>query len=294
MVDTLKILSLFFKNGWYRFLLKPIFIALPSSLLVASRQANLKENFPNFYEIATEHGLKIVVLSVLVPILITYIEELVNNKLNQFEELNDHLVLLKSLNLPVEKKSKRFIEELEKIKNNPTIKSDEVFLQITKPDEQIAEIVRSLHLFFVGLGKSDKNFSTALFRMKNGVAIGSWCYFPEDAAPDSKLLNDSDSLASHTVKKKKMLIVENIEKEKKLDSSVVSKNCVLNDGSAICYPIKFAEDYPLVIRITEESNFFRKDYQKLYKKVFENFQKRIQIEYALSEIKCHVEQQAIK
>jgi hypothetical protein len=294
LADKLKVLSLCFKNGWYRFLLKPILIASPSSLLVASRIENLKENFPTVYEITKEYGLTIVFLSVLTPVVITYIEELVNKKLNQFEELNDHFVLLKSLNLPVEKKSKRFIEELEKIKKNSTIKSDEIFLQITKPDEQIAEIVRSLHLFFVGLGKSDKNFSTALFRMKNGVAIESWCYFPQDAAPDSKLLNDSDSLASHTVKRKKMLIVENIEKEKKLDGSVVSKNCVLNDGSAICYPIKFAEEYPLVIRITEEGNFFKKDYQKLYKKVFENFQKRIQIEYALSEIKCHVEQQAIK
>lgn len=167
-----------------------------------------------------------------------------------------------------------------------------IFLAITSPDRQLAEITRAIHVFFTGLAsleqEKDIEFTTAIFKMIDGIPAESWCYFPESEKPEQNLLNDPMSLAANTAKNGgKMIVIEDIEKEKRKRKSQISKHCQTEKGSVICYPIRngHTKSLPLVLRITANKAFFSSDKEILYEPILRRFKTRILIEYALSELK---------
>jgi len=139
--------------------------------------------------------------------------------------------------------------------------------------------------------KKDEKLKTMLFSIENNTVKECWCSFPDSFAPSQKAYADKKSLIAKTTKSKKMLIIENIKKEKEKGSKLrISSHCETEDGSVVTFPIRtnlLAKDVLLVIQVIFEDSFFKINHAKIYKQIFEEFEKRILIEYALKEIKSH-------
>lgn len=288
----IKILFSIIENNWYRFAIKPFALAMPSATLACYKLESLKKIVPETaLSWIDEHAGLVVLGYFLVPV-VAGIEELVRKKAPTYADTlpsEGFGLLLKAIDYPVDKKMNRFLTELGTIGSAFT--SGQVFQKITDPDRQLAEIVRAIHIFFDSLSKAsglgDIEFTTALFKMVNGVPVESWCFFPEASMPGQNLLKDSRSLASCAAKSGKMVIIQDIEYEKKRKDPRISKHCQSDKGSAISIPITSPQikGVPLVLRITADKAFFSEDKRVMYKKTLELFKKRILIEYALSELK---------
>jgi len=295
----IKILYSIVENNWYRFLIKPFALAMPSATLACYK-------FEPLRKIVGEDALSwvdkyagfIVLGYFLVPV-VAGVEELIRKKAPTYADTlptEGFGLLLRAIDYPVDKKMNRFLTVLGAI--GSTLTPGQVFQRITDPDRQLAEIVRATHIFFDSLskasGQKDIEFTTALFKMTKGVPVESWCFFPEASMPGQNLLRDSRSLASIAAKTGKMVVIQDIEAERKRKEPRISQYCQSEKGSAISIPITSAQikGVPLVLRITADKAFFSEDKRVMYKKVLELFKKRILIEYALSELKNYASEES--
>jgi len=288
-----RLLGSIIQSYWYKFFIKPPALALPSVTLACYKIESVNAVIPpEIIKFIDDKILFVVAGLFLVPV-IAGLEDIVKAKSSKYsDDLSTEglFLLLAALDSPVDKKMDRFLIALNSRKN----KKDpaDVFNTITEPKKQLAEITRAIHVFFVGWSKifyEEKiEFVTVVFRMKSNLAIGAWSYYPESEIPEQKLIEDTDSLAANAVEQRKIIIISDIEKERKRKNSLISKHCLTEEGSAICYPISTGHtkgSIPLVIRITTNKPFFKKENRLIYKQILEKFKKRILIEYALSELK---------
>lgn len=291
---VIKLLCSIVENNWYKFLFKPFSLALPSATLACYKIEALKNQIPvDVFSWIDKHVGLIVFGYFMVPV-VTGVEDFIKKKASEYStslSSEGASLLLKALDYAVDKKMNRFLSELSNTKESLT--PGQVFQKITDPDRQVAEIVRAIHLFcesLASLSDTDEvEFNTVLFRMNGEVLVESWCFFPESNMPDQALLNDTQSLASNVARSGKMIIIEDIGKERKNKKSRISVQCQMEAGSALCYPIKCAptKNIPLVLRITANKAFFSTEKRAMYEKIFERFKKRILIEYALSQFKSY-------
>lgn len=294
-----KLLNFIISSVVYKFIFRPLLLGLPSFVITAYKIEVLYKSISlssfNFFPFVEEHALVLGLSYLVLPVFVS-VEDLIRIKAkNHCDTLSAEGLsfLIKAIDKPVEKKLNRFISFLKQQKSDKITSPEDVFNTITQPDIQIAEIIRSIHILFEGIPSlleqknDDIEFYTTLFIMENNVPVKSWCFFPESDPPSDILYKSTDSLSTHACEQKNTIIVSDIAKEKKKKKSRISPNCITEKGSAICYPIlcKHTGDIPLAIRIVASSNFFNSDMKKLYQKIFEKFEKRILIEYALSEVK---------
>lgn len=280
---------------------KPLLVALPSALIGCYRIDSIRQRSPDFFAWIEMHLPGIALGYIAVPVLVG-LEEWVKKQSPKYGNnisSKGVALLLRALDSPVDTKMNRFLSMLALVGDNQISKTD-VFQTITDPDKQLAEIIRAIHLFFDGYSKladakAEIEFTTVLFKMSNSVPVKPWCYFPECNRPGEGLLNNRGSLAANAAKANngsgKTIIVENIEKEKRKTKSLISKNCASEHGSALCFPIKsnhVSAKVPLVLRITTNRPFFLEHKKVQYEEVLKRFEKRILIEYALSELKSYV------
>lgn len=288
-----KQLNRIIENNLYKLFIKPVALALPSVILACYKIESVKTTIsPVILEIIDDNMLYVVVGLIIVPV-ITGIEDIIRAKsLEYSDNLSTEclFLLLAALDSPVDKKMDRFLNTLNSrsSQKNP----GEIFSIITDPKKQLAEITRSIHVFFEGwskIGSEDKiDFVTVVFRVRNKVTIEAWSYYPESQIPEQKVIEDANSLAANSAKSRKMVIIPDIEKERKKKKPQISQHCLSEHGSAICYPINTGHtkgDIPLVLRITTNKPFFKHENREVYKQILEKFKKRILIEYALSELK---------
>jgi hypothetical protein len=277
----------------YRFIAKPFAIGLPSAVLACYKIDSLRQNIPNSVFLwIDDHVIPIVLCYFLVPFVVG-VEDWIKKQAPSYSDnlsSDAQSLLLKAINFPVEKKMNRFLSELNSKEQYTT--ASQIFQKITKPEQQLAEITRSIHIFFTAFSsfytKDEIDFTTVLFKMRDNLPIESWCCFPEGNEPIPELLKDPTTLAAYTANLKKMVIIEDIAKEKTLSKSKISKHCPTEEGSALCYPLRVGTTIPLVLRVTANKSFFKMENRVAYEKILEHFKKRILIEYALSELKNHV------
>lgn len=287
-------------SSFYLFAVKPLIMALPSATIALYKWPSAKGILsPAIFQWIDENIFIVVTGYFLIPLFVITEDFIKKKAPAYFVELSaeGQNLLLKSLNLPVDKKMNRFLLFL-KEHSNQKLTPGQIFKDITNPDVQLAEIIRAIHLFFEGYAKLHNrktiNFTTVLFKIKEGRPVESWCYFPEGNRPNDELLNDSTSLAAQTVKENRMIIVEDIQKEKEKiknnKKSKISANCQQEEGSELCFPIRLTakNTIPLVLGVTASECFFLVENSVLYENILETFRKRIIIEYTLSEMKSHV------
>lgn len=287
------VLGSIIEHGIYKFGVRPLVLGLPSATIAFYKIEALRGKVPPELLVwLDEKALWFVVCYIILPIFVS-LEDLVKQlakKINAVISQEVYALLLGVIDKPVEKKMNRFITFLAQNgdkKHSPA----HIFNKITQPEKQAAEIVRSIHTFFDGfskiLGENDIEFQTVLFKLENNIAKQSWCYFPESSPPEKALLGDNASLAVFSAKERKMIIIEDIASEQKKATPRISKNCTSDRGSAICYPVRYIQTntVPLVIRVVANKPFFEIKKRSYYNDVFKRFEKRILIEYSLSELK---------
>ncbi|MBF6650100.1 hypothetical protein [Methylobacter sp. BlB1] len=266
-------------------------VALPTATLACYKVNSFKELVSaDLFAWIDEHAAYLALGYFLVPLAVGF-EDLIRKKAPAYLDSltsEGQVLLLKAMDSAVEKKMKCFLSTLNLDYKNWT--GEEIFQNITNPDRQLAEIMRAIHVFFeslASLSNKEIDFTTVLFKMKNGIPEDSWCYFPESNMPEQNLLKDPSSLASYAARVGKLVIIPDIEKERISSESRISRFCRAEKGSVICFPIRSEQikDTPFVIRISADKAFFSEENKVTYEKILGRFRKRILIEYALSELK---------
>ena len=278
----------------YKRVIKPTLIAFPSAAILCYQIPLIKTHLPQFiWTWLEKHVILLAGIYLLLPIFVG-LEDFIREKARIYSDIlppDGQSLLLKALDYPVLKKMDRFLSALRPSKLNKFQSAGDIFREITQPDRQLAEIIRSIHNFFEALAAlqnmPDANFRTVLFKMARKIPVESWCCFPESELPVQGIIYDKTCLASHAVKRKKMIIIEDIKKEKKSMRSRVSRYCESEEGSALCYPIecRHINTIPLAIRIVSDKPFFKSSAKNLYEEILERFKYRILIEYGLSQLK---------
>lgn len=285
--------------GWlidcffYKLIVKPVVLGTPGGILACYKLPVLRSKIPPDAIQFVDKNIGLIVLGLFIVPAFAGLEDFVKSKSKEYsDDLSSELLflLLTALDAPVSQKMDRFFSELNSGANRKDPR--EVFARITSPEKQLAEITRSIHVFFEGWAKnfSEKkiDFTTTIFRMESGIGADVWSYFPQSQRPESDLIKDCESLAAYTANLKKMVIIPDIDKERKKRKKRISGYCVLESGSALSYPISTGHtkgEIPLVLRITANKPFFTDDHFDLYKEILEHFKKRLLIEYSLSELK---------
>ena len=306
MIKIIKNFHAFFKKPIYSIFLKPLLLLITPVIFSVY---NIYKHTESFSEIKNWIGNNFIIVFIIffITVCIVMFEDVIKYLVSKDIALsrNANFILLKALDYPVAKKENRFLNTLNDFRED-YIEKDKyptagtIFKNITQPEKQIVEIVRSIHMVFETLATemygSDSlnfNFRTNLFEIDNNIVTGNLCYFPESDKMREKIVRDTDSLVAQAISsnnKDNIIIIDNIKKEHEHENSRISKYCVSNEGSALAYLIRcnHTNNIPFVIRIVVEHNFFNSKQKSKYKDILKYFEKRILIEYALKEMKNNV------
>lgn len=235
-----------------------------------------------------------VVLVLCVTLLISYFVSNFESILNRLSDNGDKvnyeglLHLKEALEKIVQFKSDRFeLESKNLLLTQPS--SADIFKAITKPDQQIAHIAHALHGFLESITDNVKFKVRIIQADENGKPSDWYTYAPSNLKPSTSIaiLQHSDSSASTCLRMKKMLVIEDIQKaaNKSGGRQYVMAHSDPEDevGSLICYPIclKQLEYHPLVLAISTDKPYFKKNKKDLYRWILDQFVLRIQLEYSL-------------
>ena len=205
---------------------------------------------------------------------------------------NKPLILLRLLREIVSHKTERFERVRKNVKAGAIKSSQDAFLNLTKPDQQIAACAHSLYSYFSVSSGRKAEFRVAVAHVKNGELEKWYCCAPTDDPPATSIeqLRDNDSAISQALRSKSTVIVENTKKALKKNAAgfIRTRSGGINArGSLICTPIINSEgEVPFVICIScYEPRYFRASQRLLYDWVFRHFALRIQLESALQDVK---------
>ncbi|ERJ17732.1 hypothetical protein SSPSH_003500 [Salinisphaera shabanensis E1L3A] len=207
-------------------------------------------------------------------------------------EIKDLLRLFEVLETIVGSKSKRFGEYVSTSYKKPRseFSAEATFRNITQPDQQIALLNIGIQTFFDAIDRHDTNIATAIVSVSENGAPESWFHFHPDSKPPlatPEELAKPDSTVMHAIKRRRMVIIEDIAAEaKKPDRSRRYRKVENEDeeGSLICYPIidGSSNKVPYVVSIkADRKKYFRKHHSEFYSWVLETFEVRIRLEHSL-------------
>lgn len=283
----------FLERPWVQILL-PILFIFPSTLAVTYYSI---ENFRAAVDNFLPESAPVFLANNIIPItigalILSYFVSNIHLILSKF--VDNHapssevlIALNEGFNALVDAKTKRFDSEYKKYEAAGSISSEEIFAQITKPDQQIILLTELIHLFFVTTNPKIKFKVRVVDIEKNKVK--DWFYYaPKNCQPRTpiSILKKPDSSISACLKKKSMLIIEDIVKESSKPKGrryVMSHGDDEETGSLLCFPV-FHEPtrcYPYVITVSTNIAFFRNTRKDFYNWLFNQFARRIQLEHTL-------------
>lgn len=175
--------------------------------------------------------------------------------------------------------------------HNGTKYSNDVFHEITQPDQQIALLTEMVYHIFQS-NYSEIKFKVRLVDIDNKIPIGWAAYAPKERYPRTEILQlkNKNSAIKQCLKKQDLLIIEDIVKAAKESKYVMSHEDENEVGSLLCFPIKHAptNSHPYVITVSADKPFFIKDKSELYLWILNQFSARMQLEHTLKLLKKEV------
>ena len=278
-----------FYNFWEKYLLPLaktlITISLPTTISLIYTIPPFKEfvkkilDFLGLLNYCKQHQILLIILIVIIiPILITIRTINKDNKKDkQFKNLNDCLKLLNvCIDDVVKTKTKRFVDYA----NNETLQKEKIFLDITRPDIQMTQIISQLNIFF-RMKYQDETINVNLLKVQDRNRIEHFVSLSGQKTDDS-ILCKKESTAKACFNSKEICIIENTDKEH--SHFVQSDNKKIK--SIICYPIQIDSKVKYIISITSSrTKTFKKSQKELYEYVLEQFSNRIILENSLDTLK---------
>jgi len=297
---NLKILVNFIKRVWnhkhirelgplFLYSLGPLIGAIAFEWIPA--QEFIKNHFyKNFDKWVQQHtGFALFLIIFWVPLLYV-LGRIVGKFLDETVSIDWLIATLEALDLPVKSKKSRFGQFVVNFLNsNPNSRKD-IFREITKPKKQFERLMSGLYQLFKSICNNDVRIVIFLYKYQNKPSLSYFISWPEEnpLSNPEELLTDNSCVIS-SIKRKKLVIVEDIEKELKKPLSkrrFVLTSSGRNKGSILCFPINdsFLQQIKtiLVISIYCSSPFsFYNSKKDGYKEILRRFADRILIEYYL-------------
>ena len=208
---------------WVKTLLTPLFILMPPALITTVVTTdNLSKQFadflgPNLGSYITSSAIIIIVSAYLYVVLLKAVFAAIEHYSKPARQLSlqDVLAILRAVNLVVEDKYKRISNEAKKSLTLPNISPAAVFLEITRPDQQIALLVRGVKTVFEFLDDTNAHFRVGLLSIKDGKPF-EWVAFEPASNPPRTQAQDLGAPTStvlHAIKSKAIIIIDEIQEE---------------------------------------------------------------------------------
>ena len=208
------------------------------------------------------------------------------------------LMLLQTLDNIVGAKEQRFSDHLKSIRNtNNGISPGDVFSFITKPDQQLNELIRGIYstvdslLKMQGLSKYVLKVNLAAIQNKSVADI--YFHYPNNHPVRSNLtaLNNPKSTIMNAVRSHRIVVLESIAIESvkpkpKFFVSDVSREG--EDGALICYPVLYDPLGEVIFVVSihvDQPGTFQTKFVNSYIELLKPFALRIKLEYALLALK---------
>lgn len=205
-------------------------------------------------------------------------------------KIDDLVAILSAVQIAVDGKCVRFHETVKSHKDQDKTDPSNIFLTITKPDQQLALITKAIHTVFTEI-YSDVNFRVGLIRVINNQSIDWTCFAPTTSPPvtEARDLNAPTSTVAACIKEKGIVIVGDIQKELKKKTKNDRKFVKFNfkdgkNGSQLCcpvfHPVTREIEYVVTVQSDKEKTFTDR-HHALYQWILEHFTLRISLEHSL-------------
>jgi hypothetical protein len=217
--------------------------------------------------------------------------------LNESINIDWLIATLETLDLPVKSKKSRFGQFIVNfLNNNPNGSRKDIFREITKPKKQFERLISGLYQIFKSICNDDVRIVIFIYQNQDNPSLSYFISWPEEnPLSDPKELLTDNSCVISCIKRKELVIVEDIDKELKKPQNkrrFVITSSKRNKGSILCFPIddSFLRQINtiLVISIYCRRPFsFYNSKRDGYKEILRRFADRILIEYYLWLIRRH-------
>lgn len=227
-----------------------------------------------------------------------YIKRRANS--NRFHKHKIATELLVAIDRAVTSKRRRFAEAVKAFLRLKTSRytTNNVFKNITQPQEQIKTLIEALDTFF--RNSYDIQFKIGLMRIDKNEAIDDWeLYYPMYDQPKTSLddLKKSTSTISQSIQHKELKIVSDVKKEIQNQKKKKTNHVKLYEKGAtsesenwsqLCYPIRSISTRKVIYVITiaaKDKGFFKENERDDYKWILDHIGNRLAIEHSLKELK---------
>ena len=291
-----KLYALYESSPLFKYVAAPfLLVAVP--MLVTSFYANpnvgdfVKQNVPLLAGFMKDNaGLMVILVGVYSTIFLGLAKWVMHKANHNDIKFDDLLILMKGIDKVVGAKQLRFEKCSENWEDTDAAK---LFCVITQPSQQIQLLGVEICNLFNALDTKKVNIQVLVAeieanQVKNVVA------FPTDQAINCelKVLNNKNSSFMTALKKKDIIVVQDVAKESVKEKSrmfELNPDNADQKGSLICYPILFKNTVVYVVSIfADQSEYFRNSNQQIYDFMLEPFGLRIKMEHSLLLLKGKV------
>ncbi len=284
----------FLDRPWVIFL-GPMVIVVPYSFLLAyfqieQFQSGVQKHLPLIAGFVDGSPVMIIVLATIYFYSFPAFDRFVRayNRNNGIDA-GSALKLFKVLEEIVGAKDRRFGITTSKVVAGENISPDQAFDTITQPHQQIALLVQGVHTFFDAINSKNVKLRVSAVTIRDG-APDCWLYYwPTGDPPRTpiEILRSPDSSICTAVRKRKLVVIEDRQKETRNGGGHVWKDAGVDagvEGSLLCYPVwhHYTTTIPYVLTIVaDEKGYFRNAQVELYEWILRHFAVRIGLEHSL-------------
>lgn len=296
-----------FAESWLvKSILRPFFFIMPPSLLTfLATRSGMQEEVQQLFgtEIAAylnESAILILFFAFLYVTIVKAIYSgiLLYSKPEREIGRDDLHVILKTLNIVVGDKMKRFAKRVKLVVDQRNLNGGNIFQEITQPTQQIGLLVSALRGAFESIDQTNALFRVGLLTVKNGKPE-EWAHFdPAERPPRTtpEQLSCVGSTVMRCIKAKSSVLVEDIAKEITVKSKKNRRYLKCNtkdgeNGSQLCYPIIHPTTGKIVYVITIAGNkkcCLPEKHLPLFEWIIEHYALRINLEHSLFILKENI------
>lgn len=291
-------------NHWFaKNFLRPVFFVLPPTFVTsAATKNNLKQELevvlnPEISQYLSQSSLLVIAGAFIYVAILKSIYSAIEHYSKPEREINrdDILFLLNAIGIVVGDKMIRFSDQAKASISRTTINPQQIFFEITKPEQQINLLITALRTCFEHIDQTDSYFRVGLLLIKDDKPHDWACFAPAERPPRTTAteLSHPGSTVMRSIQAKTPILVEDIAKELKIKNKDNRRFLKCNtregeDGSQLCYPIihPATNKIEYVITIAGDKKLcLEEKHLPLYKWLIDHFAMRVSLEHSLLLIK---------
>jgi len=286
-----------FINAWYiKYLLGPIAFVIPFTFLgtVVQKKDLLSELPGGQFLIEYQIPLILIFIVAIVASKSVHAILLECSKPNSCVENDEILAIVESIDHVVSSKNQRFLEASRQALREKW-SAEQIFKNITKPEQQIALLVYAIQGVFEYIYRQEVRIKVGLMAIKENKPIEWFAFAPKEFPPKTgpDVLSSKSSAIMRALEAGDLIVVEKmsseIRKKNKKDRKCVKGMGDDIEGSLLAVPIYCPNTrepiYVLSVRANKDGVFFKEESERYRWILQEMFFKRILLEHQLYVLK---------